>query len=956
MSKPVATKLIAASAVLLLMAAGSYRAEAQKNVVQPGDALIASSSNNPGSEGVANAIDGTQAKYLNFDNNNNAKSSGFVVTPSVGPTILSGIAMQSANDAPERDPLSITLEGSNDETIADFASGSWTLIYKNESIPAWGARYETKTFNFENYAAYKHYRWTVLLVQNAPSTANSMQIAEVQLLGATVPKNVLQPSDPIVASSSNNPGSEGVANAIDGTQAKYLNFDNNNNAKPSGFVVTPSVGSTLVTGMSIQSANDAPERDPLSVTLEGSNDDTIADFASGNWTLIYKNESIPAWSARYETKQFFFPNYQPYKHYRWTVVLVQNAPSTANSMQIAEVELLGTGAPKNALQPSDPLIASSSNNPGSEGVANAIDGTQAKYLNFDNNNNAKPSGFVVTPSVGPTTIVGLAMQSANDAPERDPLSVTLEGSNDDTIADFASGNWTLIYKNESIPAWSARYETKTFYFPNTASYKHYRWTVNLVQNAPSTANSMQIAEVELLAVTTETDCSKAQFLVQPVNTPVLSGSSATFFVTVNGPWPLQWYRGDTAIPGATGTSYTTGPITSANADDVYTVQIVGCEASTPAKAVLFTPSATKSIGVSFRGGGANGAPTLMLPEDIAGIHPQAYWVNAPDAGSGSLPFDTTDADGNPVTIGVVNSDNQPSDIVVEWTTSGTWGSGTGDSSPTQRMLNGLVHDQAGGDPASVMFYNVPSGTHAVIAYVVGIPLQFQDSDYTVIGQTTQTINVRVLSSDEYKAAPGFYRGVSTDPNNRSLATYVRFDNVRADASGMITLQWSCLTSGYDRGTPVNAVQLILNATAPGAPPVITGQPQPTVVAEGGTARISVAATGEGLTYQWLKEGRSLPNGGNVSGATSPILTITDFSEDDEAVYSVAIFNAGGSTDQRHRHGPNIQVRHQRCPGRVLEARRIERNIGGQCHYWRSGRHRHRSRNLGRREGRQRSDV
>ena len=52
-----------------------------------------------------------------------------------------------------------------------------------------------------------------------------MQIAEVGLLGSLVPQNVVQPSDAILASSANSPGSEGVANAIDGKPTKYLNFD-----------------------------------------------------------------------------------------------------------------------------------------------------------------------------------------------------------------------------------------------------------------------------------------------------------------------------------------------------------------------------------------------------------------------------------------------------------------------------------------------------------------------------------------------------------------------------------------------------------------------------------------------------------------------------------------------------------------------------------------------------------
>src|SRR5690349_5969316 len=74
--------------------------------------------------------------------------------------------------------------------------------------------------------------------------------------------DVTQPGDPIIPSSANSPGSEAVANAIDNQPTKYLNFDSgrNNIFLPSGFVVSPSVGITHVTGISMQSANDAPER------------------------------------------------------------------------------------------------------------------------------------------------------------------------------------------------------------------------------------------------------------------------------------------------------------------------------------------------------------------------------------------------------------------------------------------------------------------------------------------------------------------------------------------------------------------------------------------------------------------------------------------------------------------------------------------------------------------------
>ena len=118
---------IALPALLTGVAYGQY---AQKNVVQPNDPIIASSDKSPATEAVANAIDGTQAKYLNFDMNGNVKTAGFIVTPSVGATWVTGIAIETANDAPERDPADMTLEGSNDASISSFGSGNWVPRHK----------------------------------------------------------------------------------------------------------------------------------------------------------------------------------------------------------------------------------------------------------------------------------------------------------------------------------------------------------------------------------------------------------------------------------------------------------------------------------------------------------------------------------------------------------------------------------------------------------------------------------------------------------------------------------------------------------------------------------------------------------------------------------------------------------------------------------------------------------
>ncbi|MDA3865783.1 MAG: ice-binding family protein [Salinivirgaceae bacterium] len=55
--------------------------------------------------------------------------------------------------------------------------------------------------------------------------------------------------------------------------------------------------------------------------------------------------------------------------------------------------------------------------------------------------------------------------------------------------------------------------------------------------------------------------------------------------------------------------------------------------------------------------------------------------------------------------------------------------------------------------------------------------------------------------------------------------------------------------------------------------IITSEPTDQVVCEGSPASFSVAATADGITYQWRKGIVNLSNAGNISGATSATLTI-----------------------------------------------------------------------------------
>src|SRR5262245_8468599 len=133
------------SVAVIALAAGRLQAQLS-DVTQPGDPIVATSNQSPGSEGVANAVDNQPSKYLNFDKLN----TGFTVTPRAGLSIVQGLALTSANDHPERDPASFVLSGSLDgATFTQIASGT---------VAPFAARFETQTIRFNNERPCNSYR------------------------------------------------------------------------------------------------------------------------------------------------------------------------------------------------------------------------------------------------------------------------------------------------------------------------------------------------------------------------------------------------------------------------------------------------------------------------------------------------------------------------------------------------------------------------------------------------------------------------------------------------------------------------------------------------------------------------------------------------------------------------------------------------------------------------------
>jgi hypothetical protein len=118
---------------------------------------------------------------------------------------------------------------------------------------------------------------------------------------------------------------EDVGNVIDNTP--YRKYFTQHNVAWIQFA--PTVPAT-VTGYTLTSANDAPDRNPRGWTLQGS-----ADGAA--WTTL-DSRSIQTFLVAYGKNRYAFVNTTPYRFYRLSVTAINGSPD----LQIGEWQILGT--------------------------------------------------------------------------------------------------------------------------------------------------------------------------------------------------------------------------------------------------------------------------------------------------------------------------------------------------------------------------------------------------------------------------------------------------------------------------------------------------------------------------------------------------------------------------------------------------------------------------------------
>ncbi|CAF2510729.1 unnamed protein product [Rotaria sp. Silwood2] len=246
-----------------------------------------------------------------------------------------------------------------------------------------------------------------------------------------------------------------------------------------GFYMTVAQCQPVLIGFRFGNAYNLSEREPLKLTIEGTNCANLTTCA--NWTLIYNGSTgldIQASSLEYGQYQSI-SNSDIYKSYRFLITAKRNS---SNIVSYSEVQLFGystqSSSSQNGTSNSTSLLviqsgsvqslwntvaggASTIATESSSGVGtyvlnqspdNLFDNkTSTKYMSRGNSSNGTnayaglDTGFYVTIAQCQPTLVKFRFATAanTSSSSRDPTEVTVEGTNCDTLVNCAT--WASIY-------------------------------------------------------------------------------------------------------------------------------------------------------------------------------------------------------------------------------------------------------------------------------------------------------------------------------------------------------------------------------------------------------------------------------------------------------------------------------------------------------------------------------
>jgi len=396
------------------------------------------------------------------------------------------------------------------------------------------------------------------------------------------------------------------------------------------------------------------------------------------------------------------------------------------------------------------------------------------------------------------------------------------------------------------------------------------------------------------------------------------GSSATLGVVDAVSGATSVYTSPSTFSGTVGTAFSNNVVcaigggNNASRNDYFIVSYGGV--TSPTLTNTATTTLTLPPGLTFKASWVNGATTiggiLYGTPTTAGTYPTTITVVSPGnavlaqnititiTGAGAptaptittQPFGTNVLAGRSATFTVVASGSAP--LACFWLKNGAalvnGGNVSGANTATLTLTNIATADVAN---YSVLVSNsVGSVTSSIAALVISSPptistqpvsqslVAGNPAQFTVIAGGSTPLAYQWLKNGAVLASGGTVTGSTTA--TLSLATVSSAD--AANYSVIVTNSSGSITSSI-------ATLTVLS------PPVIVTPPTSTSVSAGSNVSFTVTASGTApLSYQWLKNGVALANGGNVTGSTTPTLFLATLSTADAANYSVIVTNSSGS--------------------------------------------------------------
>ena len=250
------------------------------------------------------------------------------------------------------------------------------------------------------------------------------------------------------------------------------------------------------------------------------------------------------------------------------------------------------------------------------------------------------------------------------------------------------------------------------------------------------------------------------------------------------------------------------------------------------------------------------------------------------------PLSQTVAAGVNVGFNVTASGTAP--LSYQWRLNG--GALAGATNPSLLLAN--VQLVNAGNYSVVVSNSLAAVTSMVAVLTVLTPPAITSQPQSLANNIGSTAN---FSSTATGSAPLGYQwqqnGVSLANSGRvsgATTNTLTISNLQpADAGNYLLL----VSNGAGTVTSTVAVLTVIG------PPVILTQPVSQDVVAGANVNFNVTASGTApVNYQWQKAGVNLGNGGNVSGATGPMLTLASVGANDAGGYRVVVANVAGSSN------------------------------------------------------------